>query len=141
MSAQARLGPGDVPGDSSHPNSPDFDNMDKMTSGKWFTAYNYHSDIPGRAMVQIMSDAPVDPALFDCAIIGEAAIAIPATGLHPASVIEAEANARVMAASKVLLEALRSLVAAVDSGSLWKKIDAMSAARVAIEDATGERQR
>ena len=137
MSAQARLGPGD----NSHPNSPDFDNMDKMTSGKWFTAYNYHSDIPGRAMVQIMSDAPVDPALCDYAIIGEAAIAIPATGLHPASVIEAEANARVMAASKVLLEALRSLVAAVDSGTFQGLVDAMNAAHAAIEDATGERQR
>lgn len=27
MSTQARLGPGDLPGDSSHPNSPDFDNI------------------------------------------------------------------------------------------------------------------
>lgn len=113
--------------------------MDKMTGGKWFTAYNYYSDIPGRAMIEIRSYAPVDSALYDYAIIGEAAIAAPATGLHPASVIEAEANARVMASSKVLLEALRSLLAAIDCGSYEDLVDATSAARAAIEDATGER--
>lgn len=130
--------------------------MDKMTGGKWFTAYNYHSDIPGRAMVQIRSDAPVDSALFDYAIIGEAAIAAPADGLHPASVIEAEANARLFAASKTMLDALRHMYEVSDIApepncschlsapcgdcvEWFGMREARRNAALAIEEATGER--
>jgi hypothetical protein len=52
--------------------------------------------------------------------------------------IEAEANAKLIAAAPELLEALQKLLDANSSGSLFIIAEATSKARIAIAKATGE---
>lgn len=115
----------------------------KLTPGEWSISELPIRDRDGKMrLAKISIVAPRQDGQYSIFSVGKADFSLDHPGFIPCDLEEAEANARLFAASKKMLEALKDCerVMSIELRGLAVIAPELKAARAAIAAATGEQQ-